>query len=156
MGKLVAEEGPVHREYAAQRLADAWGLRRAGSRVIGAVGEAVQICMKKGLIRIVGDFLWPPGLRDVGVRVPVSGEPFSFRRIEYIPPEEIEGAMRLVVHHAMSLSAESLLTETARIFGFDRTGSRITTRLLEIYKRLLEKGELVSHGGIVSLPKSRQ
>ena len=152
LAQLVEKEGPIHFDYAVERLIDAWGAKRAGPRITAAIHEATRICQRKNLLTIKGSFLWPVGLRYVPMRVPVQGEPFSFRKIEHIPPEEIEKAMELIAKYALSLSAESLIVETARIFGFERTGDLIEEELDKTYQRLLQRGKLVSTNGIVTLP----
>jgi len=152
--ELVNEEGPIHFDYAVKRLASSWGLKRTGSRIIDAVKEAVWLCRRRGLLHVKGSFLWPPELKDVPVRIPVVELPESMREIEYIPPEEIESAMKLIVKHAIGISVESLITETARVFGFHHTGANIKDRLLEVYETLSQESKLVCKNDIVTLPES--
>jgi len=155
LAKLVKEEGPIHFEYAVKRLADAWGLKRTGTRVVNTVKDVIRICQREGVIRVKGDFLWHPHQQDVTVRTSVSGIPDSLRKPEYIPPEEIENAMELIVGHAISLSVDSLITETVQVFGFHRTGHQIQKELLNIYKKMVEKGRLVCKNNIVTLPEAQ-
>ena len=149
--ELVKEEGPIHVQYAARRLVSAWGLGRIGSRVVDAIKEAVRLCQKGGNLRIEGKFLWPPQVTEVPIRVPTQGVPESFRSIEHIPPEEIKGAMLLIIRHAVGISVESLLVETARIFGFNRTGDNIRKELLKIIKTLQQEGTIIQNGDFVTL-----
>jgi very-short-patch-repair endonuclease len=162
LSRLVEKEGPIHIDYAVQRLSDAWGVRRAGPRVVDTSREVVKLCSGNGLIRVKGEFLWPVLKGDfaaegnVPVRVPVPGVPYSHRQIEHIPPEEIKSAMKLIVHYAMSLGLESLIVETARVFGFDHTGSQITGRLEEICKEMLIKDELSYANDLITLSRGSQ
>jgi very-short-patch-repair endonuclease len=160
---LVEKEGPIHIDYAVQRLSDAWGVRRAGPRVTDTSKQVVRLCSGSRLISVKGEFLWPVSNGDfagaeqnVSVRVPVPGVPYSHRQIEHIPPEEIKNAMKLIVRYAMSLGLESLIVETARVFGFDRAGSQITSRLEEICKEMLTKDELSYGNDLITLPKGSQ
>jgi hypothetical protein len=91
LAELVENEGPIHFDYAVRRLAAAWGIKRVGYRVAFATKEAVNLCLRDGRVTLKGSFLWPVGLREAAVRVPVEGDPNSMRKPEYIPPEEIEG-----------------------------------------------------------------
>jgi hypothetical protein len=100
-----------------------------------------------------GRFLWPVGLGGVAVRVPIEGTPDSMRKAEYIPPEEIESAMRSVAQYALGISVESLIVETARVFGFSRTGENVRERFLEVYRELLKKGKLVCTNDVVTTPQ---
>jgi hypothetical protein len=150
--ELVKEEGPVHFDYAVQRLASAWGLKRAGPKVAQAVREALAPLLQNRRVTVKGGFLWPAELEDVPVRVPVAGVPESKRPPEQIPPEEIEKAMILITKYALGISVESLIVETARVFGFNRTGENIRDRIYEIYKRLLWERKLICTNDVVTLP----
>ena len=149
--KLVEEEGPVHIQYAARRLVSAWGLERIGPRIVDAIKEVVRLCQKEGTLRRQGKFLWPPQVTEVPIRVPTQDVPESYRAIEHIPPEEIKGAMLLIIRHAVGISVESLLVETTRIFGFNRTGDNIRKELLKIIKTLQQEGTIIQNGDLVTL-----
>lgn len=153
LAELVKNEGPVHFDYAVRRLAAAWGIKRAGYKVALATKEAVNLCLRDRRMTIKGSFLWPIGLREVAVRVPVEGVPDSMRKPEYIPPEEIESAMRSVAQYALGISVESLIVETARLFGFDRTGEKVRESFLEVYGELLRKGKLACTNDVVTTPQ---
>jgi len=153
LAELVSKEGPVHFDYAVQRLAAIWGLKRAGYKVVHATREAVDLSLRDGRVILKESFLWPVGLRKVAVRVPVEGVPDSMRKPEYIPPEEIENAMRLVAQYALGISVESLVVETARVFGFNHTGEKVRERFLEVYKELLKKGKLACANDVVTSPQ---
>jgi very-short-patch-repair endonuclease len=147
---LVKEEGPIHFDCAVQRLTAAWGLKRAGPNIVRAVREAVSSCCQTGLIEIKGDFLWPPTHKEIAVRMPVPDVPESMRRLEHIPPEEIEKAMQLIVTRAVGISVDSLVVETARIFGFSRTGNDIRAMLVKVCQKMLQDGALICKDSILT------
>jgi hypothetical protein len=140
--ELVNEEGPIHFDYAVQRLASVWGLKRKGPRIVQAVREALNLLLLNRKVIVKGRFLWPTDLQEVSVRLPVSSVPESKRILEYIPPEEIENAMKLIARYALGISAESLIIETAKVFGFSHGGEKSRERIYEIYKRLLWEKKL--------------
>jgi hypothetical protein len=150
--ELVREEGPIHFDYAVQRLAATWDVHRIGPKVVNATREALDMLLKDHRLAVKGDFLWPNDLLDVPVRVPVPGVPESLRQPEHVPPEEIENAMRLIAQYALSLSSESLIQETARVFGFTHVTEKTRGRLREVYNKLLRERGLVNNNGIVSVP----
>jgi hypothetical protein len=151
--ELINAEGPVHFDYAVQRLASLWGLKRTGPKVVQAVREALNMLLQNRKVQVKGSFLWPKELKDVPVRVPVTGVPESKREPEHIPSEEIEKALIFIAKYALGISAESLMTETARVFGFTRMGVRIKERINEIYKRLLWERKLVLTNDVVIVPQ---
>jgi hypothetical protein len=150
--ELVNEEGPVHFEYAVQRLAGSWGLKRAGPRAANAVKEALNLLIKDHRLTVKGEFLWPNDLPEAQARVPVPGIPETMRAPEHIPPEEIENAMRLITQYALSISSESLVTETARVFGFLHASEKTRETIRKVYNRLLRERKLTSANDVVTIP----
>jgi hypothetical protein len=149
--ELVNKEGPVHFDYAIRRLASLWGLKRKGPRIVHAVREALNLLLIDRKVVVKGSFLWPPGMQEVQARVPVPGVPESKRKLEHIPPEEIENAMELVAQYALGISAESLVGETAKVFGFSSAGEKSRKRFYDIYKRLLWEKRLVCTNDLVTV-----
>jgi hypothetical protein len=149
--ELVTKEGPVHFDYAVRRLASLWGLKRKGPRIVRAVREALNLLLIDQKVVVKGSFLWPPGLQEVQARVPVPGVPESKRKLGHIPPEEIENAMELVAQYALGISAESLVGETAKVFGFSSAGEKSRKRFYDIYKRLLWEKRLVCTNDLVTV-----
>ncbi|HLC00568.1 MAG TPA: DUF3320 domain-containing protein, partial [Candidatus Bathyarchaeia archaeon] len=149
--ELVREEGPIHFEYAVQRLAASWGVRRIGPKVIHAVREALDLLIKDHRLTVKGDFLWPNDLVEVPVRVPVPGIPESTRLPEHIPPEEIENAMRLIAQYALSLSAESHIAETARVFGFTHASEKTKARIRDVHEKMVRERKLINNNGVVTV-----
>jgi len=149
--ELVREEGPIHFEYAVQRLSASWGVRRTGPKVVHAVREALDLLIKDHRLTVKGDFLWPNELIEVPVRIPAPGTPESTRLPAHIPPEEIENAMRLIAQYALSLSAESLIAETARVYGFTHPGEKTKTRIRDVYEKMIRERKLISNNGVVTV-----
>jgi hypothetical protein len=149
--EIVQKEGPIHFDYAVKRLASAWRIKRKSRKIVHAVREALNLLLVNQKVIVKGSFLWPPGLKEVQARTPVAGVPESKRRPEYIPPEEIENAMITIAQYALSISAESLIAETAKIFGFSRVGEKSRKRFSDIYKRLLWEKKLVCKNDLVTV-----
>lgn len=149
--ELVKEEGPIHFDYAVRRLASVWGLKRSGPRIVQAVREALNLLLRDRKVIIKGHFLWPTDLQEVSVRLPVPSVPESKRILEHIPPEEIENAIKLIAQYALGISAESLIVETAKVFGFSHGGEKSRKRIYEIYKRLLWEKKLICTNDVVTV-----
>jgi hypothetical protein len=149
--ELVNEEGPIHFDYAVRRLAAVWGLKRSGPRIVQAVREALNLLLRDRKVIIKGHFLWPTDLQEISVRLPVPSVPESKRIIEHIPPEEIENAIKLIAQYALGISAESLIAETVKVFGFSHGGEKSRKRIYEIYKRLLWEKKLRCTNDVVTV-----
>jgi len=128
---LLAVEAPISIDYAIRRLAEAWGLRRAGHRVVSAGRQAVSQAGRRSAVEVRGEFLWRPGQTLTSVRVPEAGNPDTRREIDEIPPEEIDLAIARLREASAGLDDEHLIAQVARVLGFDRTGGRIRSILKE-------------------------
>ena len=127
--ELLAAEAPVSIDYAIRRLAEAWGVRRAGHRVVSAGRQSVSQAGRRNAVEVRGEFLWRPGQTLTSVRVPDPEDPDTRRDIDEIPPEEIDLAIARLREASAGLDDEQLIAQVARVFGFDRTGERIRTVL---------------------------
>ncbi len=56
-------EGPVHFDYAVERLAAAWGVKQVTPQITHAVKEALNNLIREQKVVIKGSFLWPPELK---------------------------------------------------------------------------------------------
>ncbi len=149
--ELIQQEGPIHFDHAVKRIVTAWGLKRKTSKIVHAVREALNLLIVKDKVVVKGNFLWPPELQEVQARVPVPGVPESKRKPEHIPPEEIENAMTTIAQYALGISAESLIVETAKVFGFNRSGEKSRKIFSDIYKSLLWEKKLVCDNDLVTV-----
>jgi superfamily I DNA and/or RNA helicase len=150
LAELVENEGPVHFDYAVKRLAASWGIKKTTPQIFHAVKEALNNLLKEKKVVIKGSFLWPPQLKETLVRVPVRGIPEPRRKPEHIPPEEVESAMKLVTKFALSISADSLIDVTTKIFGLNHSGVKTKEVFSEILKRLVKERQLICKDDIIT------
>lgn len=145
----VAEmEGPVCFDEVVTRIREAWGLKRAGSRIRDAVAAAVSTALRKGSISQTGDFIGiegrQPVLRD---RSAVTSP--GLRKPEAIPLDEVAvGACTLAAANFGALS-DQLVTEIARGLGFKSTSDGLRRRILEGIDLAKERGRLVEQNGLL-------
>ena len=59
-----------------------------------------------------------------------------------IAPAEYQLAIRTIIGDAVGISSEDLVVETARIFGFDRTGPDLKEAIHRQVERLVKEGRL--------------
>ena len=140
---LIQNEGPVHFDYAVERLAAAWGIKQVTPKIAHAVKESLNNLIREQKVVIKGSFLWPIGLKETSIRVPMQGVPESKRKPEYIAPEEVESAMILVAQYALGISDDSLIAETAKVFGINHSGEAAKSLFSEVLKRLVRERKLV-------------
>ncbi len=143
LAELIANEGPVHFDYAVERLAAAWNIKQVTPKISHAVKEALNSLIREQKVTIKGSFLWPVGLKETPIRVPMQGIPESKRKPQYIAPEEVESAMKLVAQYALGISEDSLISETARVFGINHSGDEAKAVFSEVLKRLIRERKVV-------------
>ena len=151
LDELVQNEGPVHFDYAVERLAQAWGIKQPTPQISHAVQEALRNLQRDQKVVIKGSFLWPPTLKETPIRVPMQGIPESKRKAKYISPEEVEAAMKLVAQYALGISQDSLIAETAKVFGLNHSAQDAKEVFGEILKRLVRDRKLVLKDDVVSV-----
>ena len=142
VGKIVSEEAPLLFDTLCSEVAQAWGLKRAGSRIRDVVRDAVKNNKIQLLIRRSGkrEFVWTKDLSNKpynGFRIPNENDP-TVRSADEICPEEIANAATQVLTLHISLSQDDLARETARIFGITRLGPKVRSSIekgLELMKK---------------------
>jgi very-short-patch-repair endonuclease len=136
VSKIVKHEGPIHLQETARRVAEFWGMKRAGRKITEIVENAARWAGRSGAIKRKADFLWPAEMKIPPIRRG-SKEEF-FRPIEYVCLEEIAKAAFLVVRKEYRISKEELIKQVAKILGYDRVGDNIQNRIGEGIDLLLK------------------
>ena len=143
LGELIQNEGPVHFDYAVERLAAAWGIKQVTPKIAHAVKEALNNLIRTQTVVIKGSFLWLTGMKETPIRVPMQGVPESKRKPDYIAPEELASAMTMVAQYALGISDDSLIAETAKVFGTNHLDDKAKAVFAEVLKRLVRERKLV-------------
>jgi hypothetical protein len=144
LAELIANEGPVNFDYAVERLAATWGIKQTNLKISHAVKEALNNLIREQKVNLKGNFLWPAGLKETPLRIPTQGIPESKRKAQYIAPEEVEVAMKLVAQYALGIGDESLIAETGKVFGFNHFSEGAKEIFSEILKRLIRERKLIA------------
>lgn len=148
---IVKVEQPVHFDEIVRRLRTAWGLGRAGSRIREVVKTAVEFAQSGRSVRIQDDFVWLAGETKAPVRRR-SGDPPA--KIEQICNEEITEALRLVLQTQFATQQDELITQTARLFGFQAVHKPTAVRITSVIRSLLKSGNLKRReNGMIELPQ---
>lgn len=147
--EIVRVEQPIHLELLYKRMAGCFG----NEKVTAPIRNSVNIVLKRkmfGEVHIDRDsFITLSDYKGIKVRRSLSGSPD--RNIEYISIKEIEEAMKLVLSGAFGVETAALILETARIFGFEKTGVKIKQRLMLAMESLQSQGCIRVSDGRVQL-----
>jgi very-short-patch-repair endonuclease len=125
----VATYGPLSVDTACRRVASVWGLQ-LGSRIRARIVEAAPRLPTNRQPTVVGEFVWPAGVRPDswrGFRVADEG---SGRDVEDVPVEEVVNVAVWVLSAAVSCSREALVKEVGARLGIG-SRSRAARTLVE-------------------------
>ena len=149
--KIVETEAPVHVEEVGRRLSRLWGYNRAGQRIQSLVRQAAERAVWRKLIRWSDDssgrFLeCCNGSQGVTARDRSDAASPSLRKVDMLPPSEIQSAVLEAVEKNIALNAADCAVETARAFGYKSTSADLRKRVEENVEKLVAKGCLERHG----------
>jgi hypothetical protein len=139
---LVANDFPIHYELLCQKLAFLFGRQKATSTVRYSVNTA--LAKMKSEVEMRNNFLFPIPMKKIVIKIP------NERKIEFISTEELAEAMYIISNKCIGSTKASLIQELSRIYGFNRTGGKISLAmekafdLLKHEKRITEiEGKIV-------------
>ena len=145
--RIVEVEGPVHVEEVARRMSRLWGYRRAGRRIQESVANAAAAAVQSGRIQYCDSaasrFLETAGSGPPLVRDRSTVGSSTLRKVEMIPPGEIQAAILEAVERNVGVSVAECSVEVARALGFKSTSADMRACVEKNAKRLLADGRLL-------------
>jgi hypothetical protein len=150
IARSVRLEGPVHVSRVIELIARSYGFQRTGERVAEQINRGIDIAVRQKQVVRRGEFLWSPGLLATDTPVRQSGPGGKPRAIEHVAPEEIANALLLTLDECFSVPEETLVVQTARLLGYDRTGVLVTARLKEAIVALEQSGVVTRNDTLVT------
>lgn len=149
--EVVSVEGPIHVVELTRRVASFWGFRSPGRTIRDHVRAAIELLLHSGWLLEEEDALRRAAQKEIPVRSrDVAGSTFSSNEV---PLCEIEQAIRLLLAHRQPLVPDELVSKTARLLGFGRTGKVLREKIEKAKDRLVEANELRAGGRGIVLSK---
>lgn len=147
---IVDQEGPIHRELLTQRLREATGIGRAGSKIQAAIGAGIDAASRSGAVEERGEFLYRPGNAPLSPRdrSALKGEE---RKAEWVAQEEIAAAIEVVVGRSYGIARDDLPRGVRDVLGFSSASSRMSERVLATADLLVTQGRLAVFDGLFRL-----
>lgn len=124
LSEIVRAEGPIHTDEVCNRVAQAHGLSKAGSRIRAHIERALSSLVSSGAANAIKQddfYLTQEQLHSTPVRsrADVTG---SLAKIEFISPLEIQAAAKIVIDENGELDPDTLTKAVSDYFGFKRLG----------------------------------
>ena len=136
--EIIRVEQPIHLDLLYKRMAGCFGNEKVTAPIRDTVNYVMKTKMSREIKTDKEKFITLSDFSSVKVRRSLPGNPD--RNIEYISLKEIEEAMKLVLSGAFGLEIPVLILDTARIFGFEKTGVKIKQRMTEAIESLNKQG----------------
>jgi very-short-patch-repair endonuclease len=143
--EVVEAEGPIHTEEVARRIREAFGLQRTGGRILAHVRDSLMHLSRNASVVRDGEF-WTAVGRELSVVRNRRNASLPLKRATMIAPVEYQLAISTIISEAVTISHEDLVVETARMFGFDRTGPDLKEAIDRQGTQLLRMGRLHRDG----------
>ena len=133
---VISVEQPVHIDTIIERVRTTYGAPRAGKRIRDRVEQAIERILNRPRDR---DRQFLGNSRSVEHLRPRRD---AKHPIDRVAPSEIDEGLLLVAKASFGIEQGDLVRETARQFGWRRTGQHIDRGLGEGIERLLKAGRL--------------
>ncbi len=141
--RIVEVEWPVHVDVVVERLRIVLDTQRVRDRLRTRIVDlAMPTAVVAGAVGRDGEFLWLAG--ESGETVRPRHNPH--RPVKHVPDAELDAGLLLVAEWTCGAERDDLVRETARQFGWRRTGANIQERLNSRIERLVECGRLRRRG----------
>ncbi len=142
---IVRVESPVHIDVVKRRIADYFG-EWLTKRFSEHLDDFIPPAANSTAIARRGEFLWSRPFQQVIVR-DRSDLPSNIKKIEYVAPEELAGAIEMVVRQAHGIESDEAIAETARLLGFRRVTDGIEQQIGAALSAMVNIGDLVWRNG---------
>lgn len=149
--KVIEIEQPIHFEELCRRVAPLYGNQKATSKIRNEVQMAFKYQLSDA-IKQEKDFITLCDFDNLQVRIPSSTDDY-IRPISNISDDELALAMTTIVEHSFGIAPEDLFVETARVFGFRRTGENIVSALRRVYNEMIGNNCITEIDGKVNKKK---
>ena len=141
--EIIDVEQPVHIDTIIDRVRDTYGAPRAGKRIRDQVEQAIEYILSRPRDRTTQFLQRTKSLEQLRPRREAK------RPIDRVAGPEIDEALLLVAKASFGIEQGDLIRETARQFGWRRTGQEIERRLNDRVERLLQQERLELRGNML-------
>jgi very-short-patch-repair endonuclease len=148
---VVRTEGPVSIDLVARRVSEHWGVGRVTSRTLKRIEELAGKTAVTMMREVGGTYLWAASQdpKTYSLFRVIGENENSKRAAEHLPPQEVANAVFYVLEQHVSIPVADLVRETARLFGYQRTGPAVDKAMRGGIKLLVRKGGAKEEDGMV-------
>ena len=126
--------GSVHYDSLCRSLAFLWGNEKATIKVRNEINYHLGGLGKKIIIK--DNFLYPANYKTIAPKCN------NTRQIDFVSMDELAEAMISITKVCIGPTGDTLCTETARAYGYNRSTSKITAVMNAVYSQLVNDGRI--------------
>lgn len=141
--RVVVTESPIHEDEMMRRIVQHWKIKSVGSKIRRILNSVARYCEGQGSIVRKGKFYSIKSTSLVVRKRNVDGVPKKF---EYIAPEEIELAVKVVLRKEYGMDEEGLIRQVGKLFGFQRVGDDVFLYVKDAIDRLVNEKNITVNG----------
>jgi very-short-patch-repair endonuclease len=134
-------EGPIHLREAARRITDSMSIGRIGNRIFDHIRAAAKEGHSKKIFFLQNDFLYLDEQKEVDIR-DRSELSITSKKIEFVPPEEIQKAIIQTIDMSFSISENEVISETLKKIGFGRATQNASRIVKSDIKKLIHSNKI--------------
>lgn len=120
---IVKVESPINFKELSLRVIQHFDMAKTGSKILLILESLVKQLHKDGKINYFHDFIYKSKEPYKNIRRRDTSD--AVTNVEFIPKDEIQNAIMLVLSKEISVPREELIAKVARVFGFQHTGKKI-------------------------------
>ena len=135
---VVDKFGPEERETIFRAVISRWNISRLGKNIRQSLNKVARKRDRRGAVCLHNGFIWP-GDRPKTITLRVNTGTAS-RSADEIPLEELARAGHLILRAGTRMTRDDLVLEIARLYGYQRTGSKIKNHINNAVDILVSEG----------------
>jgi len=144
MSAMVRKFGPIRKDTLYRHVISQWDITRLGKSIRKSLEGHLLTLQQSGKVTQRDSFVWPP--RDA-LAFPIRIHEDAERDINEVPIEELAKATAVILAEGGPMTRDDLMLETARLYRYQRRGSRIDGRIQSAIGILEEKNLVETTGG---------
>ncbi|MCQ2496820.1 MAG: DUF3320 domain-containing protein [Lachnospiraceae bacterium] len=127
MEAVIEAEAPLNKEVLFKRILTSFGIQRANAKLQEQFAKVLDSLKLEITEQADTEFVWGKNASSTDIAFFRTSEAVSpdRRDVKDIPIQEIEQAVLYVIDCQIGLTREDLIRESAKLFGFTRTGEAI-------------------------------
>ncbi|QDV45800.1 ATP-dependent RecD-like DNA helicase [Stieleria neptunia] len=144
--QIIEIESPIHIDEIGRRMIRICGQGRLVSSLKSRIADSVTVLQEAGTVEQRDAFVYAAGQQQFPVRYRKHLDNAKLRNIDFVPPEELRGAIFAVVEHQIGTDEKETAASVAKLLGISKSKS-LQAHVQKQIKRLVEMHAIENRDG---------